>query len=127
MLDRSGADKRVETNGGIWPGLPSSIPLRQAGLPPTVSQIMDMATVCPSPYVLLLLQHNVPKEQKSELEGACLYTPALRRWRQEDPEIKVLFSYITGLRPAWVAQNPVSEKRKQSRNVLDCDSGSWEG
>lgn len=85
---------------------------------------MDVATVCPSPCVLL--QQNVPKEEKSELGGACLHTPALR-CRQEDPEIKVLFNYITGLRPAWVAQTPVSEKRKQSSNVLDCDSGSWEG
>lgn len=124
MLDSSGADKRVETNGDIWPGLPSPIPLCQAGLPPTVSQVMDVATVCPSPYVLL--QQNVPKEEKSELDGASLHMPALR-CRQEDPEIKVLFNFITGLRPAWVAQTPVSEKLKQSRNVLNCDSGSLEG
>lgn len=39
-----------------------------------VSQIMDVATVHPRPHVLLLLlQQAVPKEQKSELGGACLY------------------------------------------------------
>lgn len=74
MLDSSGADKRAEANGGKWPGLPSSNPLRQVGLPLTVSQIMDVATVHPRPHVLLLLlQQAVPKEQKSELGGACLY------------------------------------------------------
>ena len=73
VLDSSGADKRAEANGGIWPGLPSSIPLRQVGLPPTVSQIMDMATVHPRPHVLQQQQQKVPKEQKSELGSACLY------------------------------------------------------
>lgn len=73
-MDSSGADKRAEANGGIWPGLLSSNPLRQAGLPPTVSQIMDVATVRPRPHVLmLLLLQTVPKEQKFELGGACLY------------------------------------------------------
>lgn len=39
-----------------------------------VSQIMDVATVRPRPHVLLLLlQQTVPKEQKFELGGACLY------------------------------------------------------
>lgn len=39
--------------------------------------------------------------------------PALRIWRQEDWEFKVILSYIVNLRPAWDVQHPVLKNQGQ--------------
>lgn len=42
---------------------------------------------------------SVPSTKQTEHGGALL---ALRRWRREDWELKVIFRYLGNSRPVWV-------------------------
>jgi hypothetical protein len=42
---------------------------------------------------------------------------ALGRWRQEDQDFKVIFSYIENVRKAWAKRNPNSKKDKARKRL----------